>query len=70
MDEPTANEQAKIEHQGIHACVVTDFNGDLIAKSMMANALVTEGWKVSFEPSEHNDKRILIKFTRVWETGA
>ena len=67
-NEPTATEKVKIEKQGIHACIITDFHGDLIAKSMMANDLVKEGWKIHFELSEHTDKRILIKFTRWWET--
>lgn len=62
-------ERSKIEHQGIFASVVIDFDGDLIAKSMMANNLVREGWEISFELSEHNSKRILIKFKRSWETS-
>lgn len=66
--EPTS-EFKKIEHQGIFSSIETDFNDDLIAKSMMANDLVNQGWKIHFEPSKHNDKRILIRFTKSWETS-
>lgn len=62
------DQQSIIEKQGVHSKIITDFNDDLIAKSMMANDLVKEGWQICFEPSEDNDKRILIKFTRLWET--
>lgn len=67
-NEPTANEQARIEHQGIHSEIKTDSIGDLIAKSMMTNDLIREGWKVIFEPFVDNENIIQIKFTRTWET--
>jgi len=63
-----AGVQIGIERQGIMSAIITDSVGDLIAKSMMTNDLIKEGWTVMFEPFHDNENIIQMKFTRGWHT--